>query len=132
MEIAAEREGRVVPFDEVVAFCKAAVTRASALCLIEGVGGLMSPIDTRHTNLDLIVASGARPLLVAGSYLGTISHTLTALKALDAACADPIAVVVSKIRKRRLFRWLSLRSGCVRLCALRFSLWRATKVRRRL
>jgi dethiobiotin synthetase len=95
-EMAAERESRIVPFDDVVAFCKAAVTRSNGLCLIEGVGGLMSPIDTRHTNLDLIVAAGARPLLVAGSYLGTISHTLTALKALDAAHADPIAVVISE------------------------------------
>jgi dethiobiotin synthetase len=94
--MAAEREGRVVPFDEVAAFCRESERRAKGLCLIEGVGGLMSPIDARRTNLDLIVASGARPLLVAGSYLGTISHTLTALAALGAASLEPIAVVVSE------------------------------------
>lgn len=95
-EMAAEREGRVVPFDDVAAFCKTAAAATKGLCLIEGVGGLMSPIDARRTNLDLIVASGARPLLVAGSYLGTISHTLTALAALGAARVEPIAVVISE------------------------------------
>ncbi|MBI1212402.1 MAG: dethiobiotin synthase [Alphaproteobacteria bacterium] len=95
-EMAAEREGRVVPFDDVAAFCREVAARTSDLCLIEGVGGLMSPIDTRRTNLDLIVASDARPLLVAGSYLGTISHTLTALAALKAARLEPIAVVISE------------------------------------
>ena len=95
-EMAAEREGRVVPFDEVAAFCRERAARTKGLCLIEGVGGLMSPIDARRTNLDLIVASGARPLLVAGSYLGTISHTLTALAALRAASLEPIAIVVSE------------------------------------
>jgi dethiobiotin synthetase len=95
-EIAAEREGRTVPFDEVTAFCKEAATRAPGICLIEGVGGVMSPIDRTRTNLDLIVALKARPLLVTGSYLGTISHVLTALEALRVAGADPLAVVISE------------------------------------
>lgn len=95
-EMAAEREGRVVPFDEVAAFCRERAAGAKGLCLIEGVGGLMSPIDARRTNLDLIAASGARPLLVAGSYLGTISHTLTALAALGVVSLEPIAVVISE------------------------------------
>jgi len=95
-EMAAEREGRAVPFDEVVAFCKGAVAEARGPCLIEGVGGLMSPIDDRRTNRDLIVAMNARPLLVAGSYLGTISHILTALAAFDQVKIKPIAVVISE------------------------------------
>jgi dethiobiotin synthetase len=96
VEMAAEREGQAVPFDDVAAFCKQAAAGARGLCLIEGVGGLMSPIDTRRTNLDLIVASGGRPLLVVGSYLGTISHTLTALAALGAERVEPVAVVISE------------------------------------
>lgn len=95
-EIAAEREGRTVPFDEVTAFCKEAAARSSGVCLIEGVGGVMSPIDRTRTNLDMIVALKARPLLVAGSYLGTITHVLTALAALRVADADPLAVVISE------------------------------------
>ncbi len=95
-EIAAEREGRTVPFDEVTAFCKEAAARAPGVCLIEGVGGVMSPIDRTRTNLDLIVALKARLLLVAGSYLGTISHVLTAVEALHVAGADTLAIVLSE------------------------------------
>ena len=94
-DMAAEREGRTVPFDEVVGFCIAAA-RAPGISLIEGVGGVMSPIDERRTNRDLIIATKARPLLVAGSYLGTISHTLTALEALRVAGVEPMAVVISE------------------------------------
>ena len=95
-EMAAEREGRTVPFDDIVAFCSRAAATTTGLCLIEGVGGLMSPIDDRRTNRDLIVAARATPLLVAGSYLGTISHILTALAALDLVKVTPIAVVISE------------------------------------
>ena len=95
-EMAADREGRTVPFDEVAAFCNSASERASGPCLIEGVGGLMSPIDGTRTNRDLIVATRAGPLLVAGSYLGTISHILTALVSLDQVKSKPIAVVISE------------------------------------
>src|SRR5690606_28384636 len=56
--------------------------------LIEGIGGVMVPLDARRTVLDLIAALGAPSLLVAGSYLGTLSHTLTAAGMLDArGCA---------------------------------------------
>jgi dethiobiotin synthetase len=46
--------------------------------LIEGVGGVMVPLDDRHTVLDWIAALEAPALLVVGSYLGAISHALTA------------------------------------------------------
>ncbi|WP_339738886.1 dethiobiotin synthase [uncultured Maricaulis sp.] len=54
--------------------------------LIEGAGGVMSPIAEDGLNLDLIRELDARPVLVTGNYLGTISHTLTALRALDGRC----------------------------------------------
>jgi dethiobiotin synthetase len=95
-ELAAEREGRTVPFDEVTAFCNEAAGRSRGICLIEGVGGVMSPIDQQYSNLDLMVALKARPLLVTGSYLGTISHTLTALLALERYRLEPAAVVISE------------------------------------
>lgn len=94
-EIAAEREGRGVSFDAVVGFCTEAA-RSPGVCLIEGVGGLMSPIDSSRTNRDLIAALKARPLLVAGSYLGTVSHILTALEALRAAGVEPLGIVISE------------------------------------
>ena len=47
---------------------------------IEGVGGIMVPLDRKHTVLDWAKALGLPLIVVAGSYLGTISHTLTALR----------------------------------------------------
>ena len=46
--------------------------------MIEGIGGVMVPFDGRHTVLDLVAAVRVPAILVAGSYLGTFSHTLTA------------------------------------------------------
>lgn len=83
-DMAAAREGRSIPFDDLIAFCRAQIT-GEGLTLIEGVGGVMVPLDDTHTVCDWMAALGLPVILVAGAYLGTISHTLTALAALDAA-----------------------------------------------
>lgn len=93
-DMAARREGRRIDFDALVAFCRAAMTRAHDDLLIEGVGGVMAPVGERHTVRDWIAALGVPALLVVGSYLGTISHTLTALAALREAGIPIDAVVV--------------------------------------
>jgi dethiobiotin synthetase len=93
-DMAAEREGRRVPFDDLLAFCRA--DEPGALTLIEGIGGVMVPLDERHTVLDWIAALQAKALLVTGSYLGALSHTLTAVQALRGAGLTVAAVVVSE------------------------------------
>lgn len=94
-DMAAAREGRSVPFDDIVAFCRAAMTPPGPL-LIEGVGGVMVPLDARHTVLDWIVALGCPALLVTGSYLGTLSHTLTALAVLRAAGVPVAGIIINE------------------------------------
>ena len=93
-DMAAARERRAIPFAELVEFCR--VPRAADVTLIEGIGGVMVPLDAEHTVLDWIAALGAPALLVAGSYLGTLSHTLTALSVLRAAHVALAGVVVSE------------------------------------
>lgn len=93
-DMAAAREHRCIPFDDLLAFCRA--DAADALTLIEGIGGAMVPLDERHTVLDWIAALGAPVLLVAGSYLGALSHTLTAMRALSAEHVDVAALIVSE------------------------------------
>ena len=56
----------------------------------------MVPLDESHTVLDWMSALRIPVLLVAGSYLGTISHTLTALHVLAHRNLDIAAVVVSE------------------------------------
>ena len=94
-DMAAARERRAVPFDALVAHCRAAARRG-AVTLIEGIGGVMVPLDREHTVLDWIAALEAPALLVVGSYLGTLSHSLTAAAALRERGATIAGVVVSE------------------------------------
>jgi dethiobiotin synthetase len=93
-DMAAAREQRSIPFAELVAFCRAGPE--IGLTLIEGVGGVMAPIDARHTVLDWIAALRSRVVLVVGSYLGSLSHALTAVAAIQSRGLQPLAVVVSQ------------------------------------
>jgi dethiobiotin synthetase len=95
-DMAAARENAVVPAGAVGAFCARALEEAEGVCLIEGAGGLMSPLGRDFTNLDLLALLDVRVVLVAGTYLGTISHTLTACAALAARGREPWAIVLSQ------------------------------------
>ncbi len=69
-DMAAKREGRAIDFGELVEECVSAAKKHDPL-VIEGVGGLMVPLDTRHTVLDWMKAldakTGLAPLLVVGA-----------------------------------------------------------------
>jgi len=94
-DMAAAREGRELPYADMLAHCRAAVAEARGTLLIEGVGGVMVPLDTRHTVLDWMADLALPAILVAGSYLGTISHTLTALAAMGARGLVPAVLVIN-------------------------------------
>lgn len=94
-DMAAEREGRSIDFGELVSFTRNALAAPDDIVLIEGVGGVMAPVGAEHTVLDWMVAAGAPALLVVGGYLGTISHTLTAAKAIGGAGLDLKGIVIS-------------------------------------
>lgn len=94
-DMAAAREGRRIDFDELVAYCRQIQEEQEGLLLVEGIGGVMVPLDGRHTVLDWIVALEVPALLVVGSYLGTLSHTLTAASALLARGVE-LQVVISE------------------------------------
>jgi dethiobiotin synthetase len=94
-DMAAAREGKAVDLDQLVAFTRSAAGRPGTV-LVEGVGGVMVPLDDRHTVLDWMARAGLPVILVAGSYLGTLSHTLTALTALQSRGIAPLALVVNE------------------------------------
>jgi dethiobiotin synthetase len=95
-DMAAAREGRAIDFAELAKFCSGAVAARRGRLFIEGIGGVMVPLDAAHTVLDLITALRLPLILVAGSYVGTLSHTLTALQVLARRNIDVAAVVVSE------------------------------------
>jgi dethiobiotin synthetase len=95
-DMAAQREGRNIAFAKVVEFCRRAFAARRGVLLIEGIGGIMVPLDDRRTVLDWMSMLRIPIILVAGSYVGTISHTLTSLEVLARRNLDVIAVVVSE------------------------------------
>ena len=94
--MAARREGRTIDFQELTEFCRRAITGCPGVLLIEGIGGVMVPLDERRTVLDWMSVLRIPIILVAGSYVGTISHSLTALEVLARRNLDIAAVVVSE------------------------------------
>lgn len=96
-DLAAARVGRTVDFDEVVGFCRGEMARAAGNLLIEGVGGAMVPLGVRRTVRDWIAALGVPAVVVAGGYLGAISHTLCTAEALRAVGVEIGAVVLNPI-----------------------------------
>ena len=56
--------------------------KKSAVTLIEGAGGLLSPLGEDFDSRDLIAALRATPVIVAPNKLGAVNHVLLTLEAL--------------------------------------------------
>lgn len=95
-DMAAVREKRTISFDALIAFCQTAESGTEDILLIEGVGGVMVPLDHQHTVADWIAALSVPCLLVTGSYLGTLSHTLTAAAVLEKRGTKLLGVIISE------------------------------------
>jgi dethiobiotin synthetase len=63
--------------------------------VVEGVGGLLVPLDSDYTVRELAVALGLPLLIAARPSLGTINHTLLTLEAARAAGLRVLAVVLT-------------------------------------
>lgn len=95
-DMAAKREGRAIDFNTLVRFCDDARKGPGDLLLIEGVGGAMVPLDDTHTVLDWVTELGVPVLVVVGSYLGTLSHTLATAAAIRERGVAIAGVVVDE------------------------------------
>ena len=95
--MAARLENRDLRLADLTGICREALAVTTAdLFLVEGAGGVMSPLAEDGTGLDLQKALALPTILVGGSYLGGISHTLTAVETLRAHGQEIAAVVVSE------------------------------------
>lgn len=95
-DMAARHKGSPLDFMALGEFCLRAVLTRRDVLLIEGIGGVMVPLDDEHTVVDWMALLRLPVILVAGSYLGTLSHTLTALDVLRRRELDVLAVVVNE------------------------------------
>lgn len=96
-DMAAQRVGVTMELDKLIDFCLA--PKDQDYVLVEGAGGVLVPINKQATMADWMVALDERTdlktVLVVGSYLGTISHTLTALESMNARGLKPAVIVIS-------------------------------------
>ncbi len=93
--LAAAEEKRELSLKELLRW-HALLRNEADIILIEGVGGVMVPLNNTHTTLDWIKELGHPTILVVGSYLGSLSHTLTAARALIQEKVPIHAVLVSE------------------------------------
>jgi dethiobiotin synthetase len=95
-DMAARAENKAIDFQAVVDVCRAAIARNDGALLIEGIGGIMVPLDDRHTVLDLMSLLNLPLILVGGGYLGTLSHVLSAQDVILRHALELRAIVVSE------------------------------------
>ncbi len=79
--------------------CRAAIAEARAAgqaLIIEGVGGVMVPLNRRPTVLDWIDVLAIPAVLVVGSYLGALSRALSAASVLAERGIGLAVIVVSE------------------------------------
>ncbi|MBL0318666.1 MAG: dethiobiotin synthase [Alphaproteobacteria bacterium] len=82
-DVAAAREGKKIDESELLAFCKTRLVCTEAdYFLFEGVGGVMVPLNHRYLVLDWMQELSIPVLVVCGTYVGSINHTLLTLLAL--------------------------------------------------
>jgi dethiobiotin synthetase len=92
--VAAERAGVTLDWEAVQRSIDA-MSRGSGVLIVEGVGGVMVPMDARHTFLDVCRWLGAPVVVVARPALGTINHTLLTVDALRRAGVAVAGVVIN-------------------------------------
>ena len=71
------------------------VPEAENVLIAELAGGVMVPLNTQETNMELIDHIGLPVILVANYYLGSINHTLLTIELLRMAGNDPEGIIFS-------------------------------------
>jgi len=94
--MAAAQEGRTIDIKQLADFCRDHTELNTDVLLIEGAGGVMAPLSERHTMLDWMVTLNWPVILVVGTYLGALSHTLTAIEVLRSRGLTLQALVISE------------------------------------
>ena len=96
--LAARREKKTVKFAQMLAYVRALQKRFDVL-LLEGAGGLLSPLGENFDARDLMVALRATPVIVAQNKLGAINHVLLTLEALPEKFRSKAKIVLTSPAK---------------------------------
>ncbi|GEJ57835.1 dethiobiotin synthase [Anaeromyxobacter diazotrophicus] len=97
--VAARVEGKSVSLPRILEAARALGARHAAL-VVEGAGGLMTPLTDRETYADLAVALGLPVLVVARAGLGTVNHVALTCEALRARGLAVYGIVLNRASAR--------------------------------
>ncbi len=93
---AAELEGSTIDMNALTEWCKNwLATHTHQNRLIEGVGGVLVPLSYNTTTLDWMQRLDLPTLFVTGDYLGSLSHSLSALQCLQSTHIDVRAIIIN-------------------------------------
>lgn len=67
--------------------------------VVEGAGGLLSPLTGKHSNADLVTRLGLPIFLVVADKLGCINHTLLSLMAADSLGIKTLAIILNHLSR---------------------------------
>jgi dethiobiotin synthase len=92
--LAADRAGETIDLDALVLRMES-LSEGAEVVLVEGAGGLLSPITWEWTVVELARTLAAAALVVGTDRLGVINHTLLTLSALELAGIEVAGVVLT-------------------------------------
>ncbi len=93
--IAAKKENKSLKYNDVLEWCLKKSDN-NIINIFEGAGGLLVPIEKIKTLLDLMIDLNSKVVLVVGNYLGSVSHTLSAIQNLQHANLQIINIIINK------------------------------------
>jgi dethiobiotin synthetase len=93
--VAAERAGRMLEWDSIDR-ALGEITGQSDFLIVEGVGGVMVPMDAKFLVRDTMKWLGLPAVIVTRPGLGTINHTLLTIAALREAKIPIAGIVVNR------------------------------------
>ena len=93
--IAAKKENKSLKYNDVLEWCLKKSDN-KIINIFEGAGGLLVPIEKTKTILDLMKDLNSKVVLVVGNYLGSVSHTLSAVQNLEHANLKIINIIINK------------------------------------
>jgi dethiobiotin synthase len=94
--LAARLEKKSVTLQNVLTHVRA-LEKPFTMTLVEGAGGLLSPLGVGFDSRDLLTALRATPFIVAPNRLGAINHVRLTCEAFPAGCGHPHKCQLAKI-----------------------------------
>jgi dethiobiotin synthetase len=94
--IAAEMDHKKIELEKILSAYKR-LRKNHDLIFVEGAGGLLVPLTRKSTNLDLILRLNIPLIVVVGSRLGAINHTLLTLMCAKEKGAKIIGLLINHL-----------------------------------